>query len=428
MTARASNIGRASHVKNVSQPIDRLRFAPAAVVIAACIFNFVLCFLNTNGMHVTLPVVAATELLVMAGGILLTRTYLFQNVLIGTLLVVGWLIFLKLVNPYAIPKILIDVAIPVVFFGVGRTTGGPRSGDRLLLIVALIVLAAGLFEWFAFDLFQRLFNIYSYYVSKGDLTLAHAGDTGTTLAENGMRPDARAILPFLGLHRDGSIFLEPISNGNFAVISVGWVMARRRFDRVGWVTLAIAAIMAVLADDRFAVGAGALVVVALNTPVWRLRWFVSVAPLAVLAFLLIFADLSPFRIVDNTIGGRLYGSGQYLLSQGILGWFALQPIPLDMDSGYSYLVDGLGFLPALALWLTFSLRKPMEGPVLRYSIAIAIYVSLSLCVSGSALSIKTGALMWFLLGCISNSPPIITARSSKGAAAFNRAPLEGVSG
>ena len=43
---------------------------------------------------------------------------------------------------------------------------------------------------------------------------------------SGMRYEGRTLLPFLGEHRVSSIFLEPVSVGNFGAICFAWVTLR----------------------------------------------------------------------------------------------------------------------------------------------------------------------------------------------------------
>ena len=367
-------------------------------VFAAALFNMVLCFVSTRGTHLSLAAVAGVEVAIIVAAAAATWRSLMSTALPGLLLFGLWLLSLLLINPGVTPKIGLDFAIILVFYRLGRDHAAETTCNRLVLALALTVLAMALFEWFFFGLYQRLFDIFQFYVGKGTLDASHAGDTGTTLGENGIRPDARQLFPFLGLHRAGSVFLEPIALGNFATILVIWVAARARLDRLGLLLVPIAFVLGVLADDRFAVGAGVLVALAVTSGLWRYRWSAAILPFATMAALMVFAQFSPPRIVDNTVGGRLYGSGSYLLAHGPLAWLGLQPVPIDMDSGYSYLVFSIGLLVPAALWLRYAgapLANALDG---RLRLGLATYMSLSLLISSSFMSIKTAALLWVLAG------------------------------
>ena len=406
MLNRVTQVGLWDGIPADATPGDAVRGRapiPFGLVLSASLFNMVLCFANTEGLHVSLGEVAATELLIIALAAASVWRTLLSTALAPSLLVLGWFVVVRLINPVASPKIVLDLAMPVTFYAVGRAYATQQIGNRLVLMLACLVFAVGLFEWFAFDSYQRLFNVFDYYLGKGDLKASQAGDTGTTLGENGVRPGARELLPFLGGHRIGSVFLEPIAVGNFATVVLAWVVARARLDRFAVFLVAVALALAVFADDRFAVGAGLAIVVAVRSGAWRWRWVAAVIPFATLALLLVFAATSPERVVDNTIGGRLYGSGSYLLEQGPVEWLALTPAVIDMDSGFSYLVDSIGVIVPAALWLLFACRRNMTPIDARLTLGIGVYLSLSLCISGSSTSIKTAALLWVLAGSLRSS-------------------------
>lgn len=375
------------------------------LVFAAALFNMALCYLNTRGVHLALAAVAGVEVLIIAAAGAAARRSLLTTALPGLLLFGLWLVSLLLINPDVTPKIGLDFAIILVFYRLGRDHAEPETCDRLVLWLALTVLAVALFEWFFFDRYQQLFNVFQFYVDKGALDASHAGDTGTTLGENGIRPDARQLFPFLGRHRAGSVFLEPIALGNFATILIIWVMARARLNSRALLLVAIAFVLGVLADDRFAVGAGIAVSLAIGSFLWRYRWPAAVLPFAAMAAVMLFAQVSPPRVVDNSVGGRLYGSGSYLLEHGPVAWLGLSPVPIDMDSGYSYLVFSIGVVAPALLWLRYAGRPFASGLEARLRLGLATYMSLSLLISASFTSIKTAALLWVLAGAAARPKP-----------------------
>lgn len=379
------------------------------LVLVAVLFNMALCFVSTRGVHLSLVAVAGTEVLIIIAAGVATWRSLFTTALPGFLLFGLWLVSLLLINPDVTPKIGLDFAIIIVFYRLGRDHADDAICDRLVLTLALTVLGMALFEWFFFDLYQEIFNIFQFYVGKGALDISHAGDTGTTLGENGIRPDARQLFPFLGLHRAGSVFLEPIALGNFATILVIWVMARARLDRLAVFLVPVAFVLGVLADDRFAVSAGIAVALVVSTGLWRYRWPAAVLPFAVMAAVMLFAGASPPRIVDNTVGGRLYGSGSFLLDHGPVAWLGLSPVPVDMDSGYSYLVFSIGLIVPAVLWLRYAGSRPATATEARCRLGLATYMSLSLLISASFTSIKTAALLWVLAGGAGRQGPNDTA-------------------
>ena len=372
------------------------------MVLLALAFNCILCLLSTRGLRFSAAGVAIVQAAVIAIAGLMARRRLLDDLLFVMLVAFGWLLFLRLINPAMDIKVAVDLAVVVVFWALGRTVGSARAGDRTVWLALLLVLAIGQFEWLFVDTFQNVFDIFGYYVDKGALDAANAGDTGTRLAENGVRPDERQILAFLGRHRVGSVFLEPISAGNFAVIVIAWGLVRGGKDRVAgrlWLLLG-ALTVGVLADARFSIFAAIAVAVAVLTPVWRLRWTLAVLPAAGLALVLGSYLLSGPMEVDNTVAGRLYGAGEFTAGLSAFQWLGMAPSRVNLDSGYSYLISGLG-LPFCALaWAAFATGPQPTDTAERFRYAIGVYLTLGLLVGSSVTSIKTGALMWFLLGCL----------------------------
>ena len=396
--------GVVTHYKTVGTTSQNSFFdtiLPSALVGAGMLFNLALCFLTTRGLHLGATQIGLIEAGIVAAAAASAWRLLMQRFLVAAVLLGGWLLAVRLINPGMEPKIAIDVAIPVAFYAVGLRYGSVRLGEIVLWSMVGIVLAVGLFEYLAPDAFQRLFDIYGYYLGKGALDLSQAGDTGTHFAENGVRPDARQLFPALGLHRVGSVFLEPISAGNFAVICVVWAMARRGGRLLPGVALAVAAFaIGVLADARFSVVAGAAVAAAVWVGLWRSRVALALLPASLLVGMLLFAVTSHPLEVDNTFAGRIYGSGSFTAEMTWLQWLAMAPTRLNLDSGYSYLISSLGIPAVVGIWAAFAFSPDPDEESARFAFGAAVYLSLALLASSSATSIKTASMLWFLYGCL----------------------------
>lgn len=383
---------------------DRRTLA-SALVIAATVFNAILCLLKTEGLPIGLPVVQAVELAIVGGAGLLVVPFASGALQVASVLFGLNILALALVGGGMDFQIGLDIAIIGVFVLLGRYAT-PHSAGLVLWAMALLTFAFGLYEMFALDSFERYFHIYDYYVGKGALDANHAGDTGTLLAENGVRPEdqGRQLLPgLLSLHRVGSIFLEPVSAGNFAVICIIWVCARRDLSWQGICLAALGVAIGILADARFSILCGGAIAALLLTPLWRSRVFIGLLPIVLVALLCVLGAFSD-REVDNSILGRLTGSGQLLDSWSVWQWIGVSPDRwISMDTGYSYVIGNTGIVAALLMWAAVCIAAPREGAAGRLFAAAAIYLSLSLCISKSGLSIKTAALLWFGFGALASS-------------------------
>ena len=276
------------------------------------------------------------------------------------------------------------------------------------------------------SLYERYLNVLNYYINKGGLKLDQAHVTGTHFFVSGIRPagEGRSLLPVLGDHRASSIFLEPISLGNFAVICAAWGLVRfEERPGFGLAMITIAVVNAVLADSRQGISCALLIAGALATPLPRSRPWRLLAPVCVLAALLYIGWEAAPRPIDDTLGGRIDGAGTLMASWGARQWFGVAASSRStVDCGYAQLLMGLGIVPAFIVWAGFALWRTNNRLFNRYRCALIIYLCVSLTITGSVLSIKTGALAWFLLGAAeawSNParrrffpPPISLARPS----------------
>jgi putative polymerase len=313
---------------------------------------------------------------------------------------------LFVMNPTDDPKVSIELGMMAAFFLLGRYKCTRRQASGLVWFLVLLALGFGIFEYLAQSTFEQWFNIFNYYVGKGDEEVQRAYVTGTNLAENGMRTadQGRELLPgLLGLHRVGSIFLEPISAGNFTTICIAWILSIRYYRAYGYLLAFLALAIGILADARFAVFSSAAIAVFLITPVWRYRLLVATLPIAAVLFLLVFGAVDR-HAVDNSIIGRLHFSGELLGSWTLLNWLGFTDAAnRSPDTGYSYLLGNLGVVPCLIVWTLMCLRDEGTEASARFFGAVTLYFSLSLCISGSCLSIKTAALLWLLYGVLQNS-------------------------
>jgi len=200
------------------------------ILFGATLYQMLLCLLHTHVMSIRTAMVGGAEFVLYLGCLLILARRLKLEFVAILAMIAAYLLFLALLRGSLDFKGFRDVLIVVLFYWVGKTMGDVKMADRLLKILICIVLAFGFFEMFFLDLYSRVFNVFSYYVSQGGLSGTNwAKDS--TLALNSIRPDGigRTILPsILGNHRVSSIFLEPVSLGNFAVIVGAWGLSKNK--------------------------------------------------------------------------------------------------------------------------------------------------------------------------------------------------------
>ena len=104
---------------------------------------------------------------------------------------------------------------------------------------------------------------------------------------------------------------------------------------------------------------------------------------------------------DNTLRGRILLGGQFLSKLDAYDMFALVPnFSFTADSGYAYTLVKIGLAGFAGMWALFAFAPARDEVAWRYRVFVAIYVTLLLVISNSIYSIKTAALLWYLVGAL----------------------------
>lgn len=381
------------------------------VTAAAVLFNFALCFVNTNVVEVSGAVVVCTEITLIGTALALTWDY--GSVLYDVLLAMAaYFTALMVLRAQFDPKIVRDLLIPIAFFFFGRRLGSLRSADRLVTFLIIVAFAVALFEWLAVSTYVRYFDVIHYYIARGTVSPTYSTVNGDDFF-NSSRFDTRTLLPFLGDHRVSGVFLEAPSVGNFGAIVFAWVLLRDR--QRFWVLLAKSVAIAtiiVLADARFGLYYCLFALVLYRATALIRPTMLFAAPFFVVIALVIYADANWQAAWDNTISGRFLLAGRILANldpwqiYGLLisniktgALFAMDPVT---NSGYAYLLIQVGLVGMAAVWALFVYTPVHDGDTWRLKTFVAFYYIVLLTISASVFTIKTAALLWFLYGTLSN--------------------------
>ena len=379
--------------------------ALSAVVIAAVMFNFVLCFVNTNMFRTSAGLVIATELVLIATTLLLMIGRGFDLFVILAVYV-AYSIFLGALQGSFDPKPARDLMIPVIFYFAARELGSREDGDRLVWISISIVLVVGLFEYAFLKQYVKIFDILGYYVSRGTVQAAAAELSEDRLFASGMRYEGRTLLPVLGEHRVSSVFLEPVSVGNFGAICFAWITLRNWGRPLRMLVRLLPVItIFVLADARFGLAVSLLSILVYAVAAHTSRAVVVAAPFALIVTLAWIGYSFPDVAWDNTLRGRILLSGQMLSALSFDDVFAfVRNDRFTSDSGYAYTMVKIGLAGFVGMWSLFVIAPARDLASWRYRAFAAAYMTLLLVISNSIYSIKTAALLWYLVGAL-DAPP-----------------------
>jgi putative polymerase len=405
---------------------------PLLVVAAATVFNAALAVLNAHGLHVGKGLVIACEgLITVAACLLVVRSW--RPSMLPWAMLLGFLslqfLLLSFIKGNLDPKLLRDVAIIPIFIMLGMAA--PRlSLVRFLIVLQTIVFVIMVFEGAAPEKFGSFFNVTGYYVNTRGFSEDSFWMKDTGLFVSSFRPGERFLFNSLDIHRLSSVFLEPVSLGNYLVVVVAIVVALRKefsWPQLAYMsvtsfailvgcdgrqaTLQCLMIFAIAGCHRFLPRA----VTALFLPVAVLGSFVAVA-----AFNLVYDG-------DNFVGRVVYSviTIQDFDLVHLLGMYD-GDITNTFDSGIAYFMVTHSIIGVAAVWFMIVFCAEAEDRASRiYLNSACLYLALSLLVSNAAFSIKTGALLWFVLGYL-NQRAAMRLRETQAARApaarFERGP------
>jgi len=373
------------------------------ILFASVIYQAVLALIHTHLHPTSAQVVAFTEFLVyLACVLVLARRIKLEFVTIAAL-VFAYLVLLSIFRNALELKGFRDIVIPLLFFWLGRHVADIRYTDRILKTLVLTVVMVGLFELFFLPQYTSLLNIFSYYVSTGTVTINTNYINDSALNLNGLRPEGigRTIFPsLLGPHRVSSVFLEPVSLGNFAVIVAAWGLSKSTADHKNMLFFLLSAIgLITLSDSRYGLIVVTLLIGMRIIAKGRANRVVIILPFIAIAALLLIGSFYKGGLADNVMG-RLFWTGDTLLTFDVAKLFGVRGFDIPYgDMGYAYLLSRWGVLLCLTLWGALWMTKMNDACGERFRAYAALYISLILTVSGTSFfALKTSGLLCFLVG------------------------------
>jgi putative polymerase len=380
------------------------------LILAAVLFNAVLSLVNAHAMPLTPAYVIAAEVLILTACVALIASGLRHDdrpwlILMLAVLWIG--LTSSLMREQLAAKSIRDVAIIPIFVMLGlRYSASPV---RVFTAVQLAVFSVVLIEAFDQYLFATLFAVKSYYINTRDFSAETFWNEASELFLSATRPSDRFI-PLFDLHRMSSVFLEPVSLGNYVCIVVIFLTAywtaltRRQKLWFAFTTLFLLA----ACDGRlatvtclFIIGVG--LIVAVLPP----RIFVLYLPAAVLGACLVVLYLAPQASGDN-FTGRLAVMVGLLSNLSLADLVAVSPLSSlgrHYDSGVTYLVVTQTLVGAALVWASITLVPHIRAR--RQAVIVhgtCLFVAFNLLVSYSVFSIKTAAVLWFLYGTALRHP------------------------
>lgn len=394
------------------------RFLGAAIIaVAAVAFNAVLAILNGKGLPVTPPVVMAAEGFIISAAIFSAACNPVPEMrpwLALIAAIVGISLARAILTEEIALKYARDAAIIPIFVLLGMATGEQRI-HRIVLIVHTLVFLVFLLEAIDTDLYAEIFRIPDYYIATRGTRPDDFYDQSSSLFINATRPDERFI-PFIDAPRMSSVFLEPVSLGSYCAIIVAYACAA--FGVVSRATIVYLALtstaLLVGCDGRLGI-VTCLIMVAARPVFARIpsRMSFLILP-AVLLAAAIAAGSGNLRTGGDDFEGRVATTMALLakLDFADLAGIEEQTVKAAFDSGIVYLVATQSVFGALMIWGAITLfpeEKTTAARVITH--CLALYMTLTMLVSYSFVSIKTAALAWMIAGALQR--PAVSPRKSR---------------
>jgi putative polymerase len=390
------------------------RLPAAGLVLSATLYAMVLCWLFSRGAPISVTVYTVTDGAVVVAALALALVCAPKMTALPVLAISLNFLLIAVLAQNADLKGVRDVLAIVAFLGLGFAAGDLAIARYTFFATSILVLGFGLFELIAPKPYADTFNVLRFYIMRGLVNPNVRDWADNSLFVSSMRGDARNLFPMFGPHRVSSIFLEPVSMGNFGAIALAWGLSlpRRNFATAA-TALIVGVVSIILADARFAALAAVVFVFARFIPTSWARYVLAPAPFVAVGLLLWCAGA--FSHYGDNLTSRLASSGGVLaaLSPAELFGFS-HTVTMTLDSGYGYALSAFGLPCCVALWFAFVLTPTRSHDAERFKLLIGCYICMLLCVSGSSLfALKTGALLWYIFGTMAAQRDTIAARHAE---------------
>jgi putative polymerase len=210
-----------------------LRILPGAWIVIAVCFNAGLAVVNAHFIVLSPAVVIGCELFVVTGALAIALAN-YRSQMAPWLLLIGIIILIACWRAMWLEqfdaKYLRDVLLIPVFVMLGMTFD-ERHLTRVVFLIHIVVVTVLLLEAIDTDTYSSLFKVQDYYIHTRGLEVEDFWNKQSDLYVSATRPDDR-LFGFIPFHRLSSIFLEPVSLGNYCIVAVAFVCAR--FTRLRW--------------------------------------------------------------------------------------------------------------------------------------------------------------------------------------------------
>jgi hypothetical protein len=385
-----------------------------ALIIVAVLYNAILAILVARGVSLGYSSVAAVEVVITFGCLALSLSTGISSRDIMPLVLLWFIGTLALIASISFDQVYIgsirNFALIAVFAMLGQRMD--MSFIRKAFFAAsAITLAVLIWEIASVESYASFFSPARYYELTRGTARSEFDESGLSVGT--IVFEGRFSLGIFSGRRTSSIFLEQVSINSYAIVCMAFLNGL--WGSLTWKEKALQLLTIVLIIASNNARMGALMCIVMPIGYFIFPWLNRNLILAI-PFLIVGAIFSLSSYLQNAMGddltGRLGVTYRLLNGVNLADLFAGNPLRVEktFDSGYAFIIASIGLFGGFA-YLLFLVYYPRHGTSAqrRGSWSLAVYILAWLTVGGTAtFSIKTAALLWSFIGCLSKPSEIIT--------------------
>ncbi|WP_337268126.1 hypothetical protein [Oryzifoliimicrobium ureilyticus] len=381
---------------------EKIDWSILAVGVLGVTYNAILAFINHNIMPLGPSIVVLSEILILTysiGYILYKGIYEEDLIPLGYLLAtIALTVYVIVVNRSVYIDHLRNVMIIFSFTVLGRWCN-ERTLKLVFRTCTLAVLIMLLIEIFSVKTYVSLVHPAEYFLNTRGVPPATYSDLG--LFRGALGFPGRFSFGIID-HRSSSIFLEQVSNANYAgvmtIYLVGFINRLNVFDKL--LCLSTAILILITNDARTMLIFSLLSIVGYFIYPFIPKVLDIFMMPGIVAVGFIIHSFRPDAHEDDFVG-RISGTVRNIIDmdlQATLG-LELDKATVYVDSGYVYITYGATIFGLILFWLFISLYPGGKtANQKRLGHAVCLFMFLNLMIGATSIfSMKTAGLVWLLI-------------------------------
>lgn len=382
------------------------------IIIVAVLYNALLAILVARGVTLGYSSVAAVEVVITVGCLAMSLSTGLSSRDIAPLALLWFIGSLALIASIAFDQVYIgsirNFALIAVFGMLGQRMD-IRFIRKAFFIASAMTLVVLIWEIISVESYASFFSPARYYELTRGTARSEFDDSGLSVGT--IVFEGRFSLGIFSGRRTSSIFLEQVSINSYAIVCMVflngmWGNLNRKERALQIITIAL-----IIASNNARMGALMCIAMPVGYIVfpWLNRNLILAIPFVIVGTIFLLSGYLENAVGDD-ITGRLGVTYRLLNNTNLADLFAGNPLRVEktFDSGYAFIIASIGLFGGIAylLFLVYYPRHDTQEQR-RGSWSLAVYILAWLTVGGTAtFSIKTAALLWSFIGCLSKPQEI----------------------